>query len=187
MMSPSASSVSRACASSFLNPHISRLTSDVWRSGLDTRPNSNSLKSAFPLYATAVVASTLQHHTRVSQPATTPSRPRVIATTSTRSCLNRQVFSCYSMGSIPTHVLPRLPLFEALLRHDPDSTAVIHCLSNRSFKYGELLGDVARARHRLIEAAGKSQGEDLNGERVAFLLESGYDHVGMLPAVDCMA
>lgn len=71
--------------------------------------------------------------------------------------------------------LPRLPLFEAVSRHDPDSTAVIHSLSGRTFKYGQLLGDVRRARDRLSQAAGR---EDLNGERIAFLVENSYDYVG---------
>ncbi|KAK8075152.1 hypothetical protein PG997_009815 [Apiospora hydei] len=71
--------------------------------------------------------------------------------------------------------LPRLPLFEAISKHDPDSTAVVHCLSGRSFKYGELLPDVARTRNRLYEAAGRS---DIRGERIAFLVENSYDYVG---------
>lgn len=71
--------------------------------------------------------------------------------------------------------LPRLPLFDAIVRHDPGSTAVVHCLSGRSFKYGELLPDVARARDRLHEAAGRS---DIRGERIAFLVENSYDYVG---------
>ncbi|KAK2683787.1 AMP-dependent synthetase/ligase [Fusarium oxysporum f. sp. vasinfectum] len=75
--------------------------------------------------------------------------------------------------------LPRLPLFEAVAQHDPDSKAVIHSLSGRAFKYGELLGDVSRARDRLAEAAGR---EDLNGERIAFLVENSYDYVVTLLA-----
>ncbi|PNP80029.1 hypothetical protein FNYG_06739 [Fusarium nygamai] len=75
--------------------------------------------------------------------------------------------------------LPRLPLFEAVAQHDPDSKAVIHSLSGRTFKYGELLGDVSRARDRLAEVAGR---EDLNGERIAFLVENSYDYVVTLLA-----
>ncbi|KAJ9151807.1 hypothetical protein NKR23_g2736 [Pleurostoma richardsiae] len=70
--------------------------------------------------------------------------------------------------------LPKLPVFEAIAKHDPNSTAVVHSLSGRRFKYGGLLGDVSRARNRLYEAAGK---DDLNGERVAFLVENSYDYV----------
>lgn len=71
--------------------------------------------------------------------------------------------------------LPRLPILEAVARHDPETTAVVHSLSGRSFKYGELLGDVRRARDRLREARGR---EDLDGERIAFLVENSYDYVG---------
>ncbi|KAI0895969.1 acetyl-CoA synthetase-like protein [Annulohypoxylon nitens] len=73
-----------------------------------------------------------------------------------------------------TLTLPKLPIFEAIASHNPQSTAVIHCLSRRTFKYGELLPDVSRVRDRILEAAGKS---DIRGERVAFLIENSYDYV----------
>lgn len=73
--------------------------------------------------------------------------------------------------------LPRLPVFEAIAKHDLESTVVVHSASQRTFKYGELLGDVCRTRDQLLEAAGKS---DINGERVAFLIENSYDYVGKL-------
>lgn len=79
--------------------------------------------------------------------------------------------SSYRMAS----TLPRLPLFDAIARHDPGSSAVVHSASGRRFAYGELLGDVCRARSKLREAAGR---EDLGGERVAFLVENSYDYVG---------
>ncbi|EFQ25433.1 AMP-binding enzyme [Colletotrichum graminicola] len=78
-----------------------------------------------------------------------------------------------------TASLPKLPLFEAISRHDPESTAVVHSLSGRRFKYGELLGDVRRARDKLLDSAGK---QDLNGERIAFLVENSYDYVVTLLA-----
>jgi malonyl-CoA/methylmalonyl-CoA synthetase len=71
--------------------------------------------------------------------------------------------------------LPRLPILEAVSRHDPTSTAVVHAKSGRRFTYGELLGDVGKARDRLNEAWG---GKDGTGERVAFLVENSYDYVG---------
>lgn len=71
--------------------------------------------------------------------------------------------------------LPKLPVFEAISRHDPDSTVVIHSGSGRRFKYGELLGDVCKTRNSLYERAGKT---DINGERIAFLVENSYDYVG---------
>ena len=71
--------------------------------------------------------------------------------------------------------LPKLPLFDAIARHDPESTAVIHSVSGRRFRYGELLGDVCKARNRMREAAGR---KDLDGDRIAFLVENSYDYVG---------
>ncbi|AEO53352.1 hypothetical protein MYCTH_2294540 [Thermothelomyces thermophilus ATCC 42464] len=76
--------------------------------------------------------------------------------------------------------LPRLPVFEAIARHDPESTAVIHSNSGRRFRYGELLGDVCKVRNRLCEAAGK---DDIDGERIAFLVENSYDYVVTLLAI----
>ncbi|OTB04385.1 hypothetical protein M426DRAFT_58733 [Hypoxylon sp. CI-4A] len=73
-----------------------------------------------------------------------------------------------------TLTLPKLPIFEAIASHNPQSTAVVHCLSRRTFKYGELLPDVSRVRDRIIEASGKP---DIRGERVAFLIENSYDYV----------
>lgn len=72
--------------------------------------------------------------------------------------------------------LPRLPIFEAVAKHDPSSTAVVHSISGRKFTYGDLLGDVCRARDLLVKAAG---GRDLNGDRIAFLVENSYDYIGM--------
>ncbi|KAG6305552.1 hypothetical protein E4U45_000153 [Claviceps purpurea] len=75
--------------------------------------------------------------------------------------------------------LPRLPLFEAISKHEPESTAVIHSASGRRFTYGELLGDVCRAGERFVDASGK---RDLQGERIAFLVENSYDYVVTLLA-----
>jgi acyl-CoA synthetase (AMP-forming)/AMP-acid ligase II len=60
-------------------------------------------------------------------------------------------------------------------KHDPQSTAVVHSLSGRCFTYGELINDVAAARDRLMKKAGTRSTE---GERIAFLVENGYDYVG---------
>ncbi|KAL2023646.1 hypothetical protein VTK56DRAFT_1803 [Thermocarpiscus australiensis] len=76
--------------------------------------------------------------------------------------------------------LPRLPVFEAIARHDPDSTVVVHSNSGRRFRYGELLGDVCKVRNRLYEAAGR---RDIDGERIAFLVENSYDYVVTLLAI----
>lgn len=104
--------------------------------------------------------------------AVTMSLFRTLAVRQRMSC---SPFLALRPASRMLSTLPRLPLFEAVANHDPDSKAVVHSLSGRTFKYGQLLGDVRRARDRLSEAAGK---EDLNGERIAFLVENSYDYVG---------
>ncbi len=71
--------------------------------------------------------------------------------------------------------LPPLPIFKAISQHDPQSTVVVHSKSGRRFTYGELLKDVAERRARLVE-----EGKGIEGERVAFLVENGYDYVGAL-------
>lgn len=71
--------------------------------------------------------------------------------------------------------LPRLPIFQAIANHDPQSTAVIHSLSGRRYTYGQLLGDVAEIRDKLLKESGRST---INGERIAFLVENSYDYVG---------
>ncbi|TID22998.1 acetyl-CoA synthetase-like protein [Venturia nashicola] len=76
--------------------------------------------------------------------------------------------------------LPKLPLFEAIARHDPKSKAVVHYPSGRSFTYGELVHDVADATERLKE---KAKGNSLPGERIAFLVENGYDYVVTLLSI----
>ncbi|KAI9689091.1 MAG: hypothetical protein M1822_000828 [Bathelium mastoideum] len=76
--------------------------------------------------------------------------------------------------------LPRSPLFEALTQHDPNSTAIIHSLSGRSFTYGELLKDVAEAKDNLSK---RVNGRELAGERVALLVENGYDYVVTLLSI----
>ena len=72
--------------------------------------------------------------------------------------------------------LPRLPLFEQILNHDPSSTAVVHSNTGQAFTYGQLLQDVANRSKRLKTETAK--GKDLTGERIAFLIENGYDYVG---------
>jgi acyl-CoA synthetase (AMP-forming)/AMP-acid ligase II len=71
--------------------------------------------------------------------------------------------------------LPRLPIFEAITSHHPQSTAIVHNPSGRAFTYGELSRDVADATEALKNKAGR---RNLFGERIAFLVENGYDYVG---------
>ena len=72
-------------------------------------------------------------------------------------------------------ILPRIPVFEAITSHDPQSTAVIHSKSGRQFTYGGILRDIIDARGIIESSAG---GRGMQGERVAFLVENGYDYVG---------
>lgn len=75
---------------------------------------------------------------------------------------------------------PDLPIFRAIASHDPKSTAIIHSRSERKFTYGELLKDVEGAKITLYNQL-KSvsvEGDSRGGQRVAFLVENGYDYVG---------
>ncbi|KZF24229.1 acetyl-CoA synthetase-like protein [Xylona heveae TC161] len=76
--------------------------------------------------------------------------------------------------------LPRLPILEAIANHDPKSTAVIHSLSGRTFTYGSLLNDIAEAKDRLLQASNRNS---IEGERVAFLVENGYDYIVTLLSI----
>ncbi|KAK7537582.1 hypothetical protein IWX49DRAFT_606410 [Phyllosticta citricarpa] len=76
--------------------------------------------------------------------------------------------------------LPKLPVFQALATHDPSTIAVVHSLSGRTFTYGQLVHDVAQAKVRLQQQA---NGKSLDGERVAFLVENGYDYVVTLLSI----
>jgi malonyl-CoA/methylmalonyl-CoA synthetase len=71
--------------------------------------------------------------------------------------------------------LPRQPIFEAISGHDLKRTAIVHNPSGRAFTYGELVHDVANAVESLKT---KANGKSLEGERIAFLVENGYDYVG---------
>ena len=73
--------------------------------------------------------------------------------------------------------LPKLSIFDAISTHDPESTAVIHSASRRSFTYGQLLKDVADAKDQLQNSAA---GRNTDGERIAFMVENSYDYVGAI-------
>ena len=74
---------------------------------------------------------------------------------------------------------PDLPIFKAIASHDPQSTAIIHSKSGRRFTYGELLKNVEDAKTKLHShlLIGSSE-ESIGGQRIAFLVENGYDYVG---------
>lgn len=73
--------------------------------------------------------------------------------------------------------IQRSAFFAAIEKHDSNSTAVVHSQSGRSFKYGRLLQDIAAAKDNLLRATGKDE-KSIAGERIAFLVENGYDYVG---------
>lgn len=71
--------------------------------------------------------------------------------------------------------LPNLAIFQALTKHEPDSTAVINSASNQAFTYGNLLRDVVATKKQISQTL---SGSPLQGERVAFLSENSYEYVG---------
>ncbi|KAI0997060.1 Malonate--CoA ligase [Podosphaera aphanis] len=75
--------------------------------------------------------------------------------------------------------LPKLPVFEALARHDPDSTAIIHSDSQRRFTYSRLLRDVAQERERLLQLTERIG----YGQRIAFFAENSYTYVVSLLSI----
>lgn len=86
--------------------------------------------------------------------------------------LRPRAFSATAMAA-----LQHSPFFEAIEKHDPTSTAVVHSLSGRSFSYGSLLRDVSLAKSRLLRDTQKDE-NNIAGERVAFMVENSYDYVG---------
>ena len=73
---------------------------------------------------------------------------------------------------------PDLPIFRAIASHDSESIAIIHSKSNRRFPYGELLKDVEDAKIKLYHQLKHVSPSSVGGQRVAFLVENGYDYVG---------
>ena len=92
---------------------------------------------------------------------------------SSRLPSQRPQLYCRHIVARMASTLPRLPVFEAISRHDPASIGVLHSVSGRKFSYGELLHDVADTKARLRSLAGR-----LDGQRVAFLVENSYDYIG---------
>lgn len=89
----------------------------------------------------------------------------------------RRAFATTMTGSQQL-TLQRIAFTEAIQKHDPASTAVIHSLSGRSFNYGSLLADVVSRKEQLLKETGKDA-EAIAGERIAFLVENSYDYAGV--------
>ncbi|KAG4263805.1 hypothetical protein FPRO03_09081 [Fusarium proliferatum] len=81
-----------------------------------------------------------------------------------------------------TITLHRSAFFEAILKHEGSSVAVVENESGASFSYNSLLNSVARAKEQLLAKTGKCD-TSISGERIAFLVESGYEYVVTLLAI----
>lgn len=71
--------------------------------------------------------------------------------------------------------IPGSILFEAIQRHDPASTAIVDAASGTEFTYGTLLRDVSHVKATLLSKLGR---DVRPGERIAFIVENGYNYVG---------
>ncbi|KAI1050859.1 hypothetical protein LB507_009293 [Fusarium sp. FIESC RH6] len=76
--------------------------------------------------------------------------------------------------------LQRSSFIEAIQKHDPSSLAILENDSGANFSYGTLLNSIAHAKDQLLCKAGKT---DISGERIAFMVESGYEYVVTLLAI----
>ncbi|QPC64391.1 hypothetical protein HYE67_006622 [Fusarium culmorum] len=77
-------------------------------------------------------------------------------------------------------MLQRSSFIEAIQKHEPASLAVLENDSGASFSYGTLLKSIAHAKDQLLSKAGRT---DVSGERIAFMVESGYEYVVALLAI----
>ncbi|KAF4454158.1 hypothetical protein F53441_3293 [Fusarium austroafricanum] len=78
--------------------------------------------------------------------------------------------------------LHRSAFFEAILGHEGSSVAVVENETGASFSYRSLLNSVAQAKKQLLINTGKCD-TSISGERIAFLVESGYEYVVTLLAI----
>ncbi|KAH0290044.1 AMP-binding enzyme [Aureobasidium namibiae CBS 147.97] len=76
--------------------------------------------------------------------------------------------------------LPSSVLFEALRRHDKASTAIVDSASGEIITYASLLQDVSSLKHQLLQELDQ---DDISGERVAFIVENGYNYVVTLLSI----
>ncbi|RKF62106.1 Acyl-CoA synthetase family member 3, mitochondrial [Erysiphe neolycopersici] len=97
----------------------------------------------------------------------------------------KRIYVAPTQFSKMASTLPKIPIFEAMNRHDPKSTAVIHSRSGRRFTYGELLRDVSQEKERLLKLLKEEQIEENPeyGQRIAFMIENGYDYVVSLLSI----
>ncbi|TGZ85566.1 acetyl-CoA synthetase-like protein [Ascodesmis nigricans] len=79
--------------------------------------------------------------------------------------------------------LPRTPIFERLASNPLEKNAVLHANHDdptapptRARSYGQLLRDVAETKRKLLDAQGAGV-SDLEGKRIAMLIENSYEYV----------
>jgi hypothetical protein len=72
--------------------------------------------------------------------------------------------------------LQRSAFLEAIQKHDQSSIAVVESDSGESFSYHTLLNNIVCTKELLLSKMGK---DDVSGERIAFMVESGFQYVGM--------
>ena len=73
--------------------------------------------------------------------------------------------------------LQRSTFFEALRKHESSSTAIVNHGCDATYEYDQLLRDVAGTKDQLIQMK-LGSGSSIAGQRIAFLVENGYDYVG---------
>ncbi|KAI6754708.1 hypothetical protein HG530_012460 [Fusarium avenaceum] len=76
--------------------------------------------------------------------------------------------------------LQRSAFVEAIRKHDQSSIAVVESESGECFSYDTLLKSIAGAKELLLSKTGK---DDISGERVAFMVESGFQYVVTLLSI----
>ncbi|KAF5618663.1 malonyl synthetase [Fusarium sp. NRRL 52700] len=81
-----------------------------------------------------------------------------------------------------TITLHRSAFLEAILRHDGSSVAIVESECGASFPYRSLLTSIARAKEQILLKTGKCDAS-ISGERIAFMVESGYEYVVTLLAI----
>ncbi|KAM0215054.1 hypothetical protein ACHAPQ_011515 [Fusarium lateritium] len=77
-------------------------------------------------------------------------------------------------------ILHRSAFIEAIQKHEQESIAVVENDSGESFSYRSLLNSIACVKELLLAKVGK---DDVSGERIAFMVESGFEYVVTLLAI----
>ena len=100
----------------------------------------------------------------------------------TRSLVIPHSFAPIRHFRMVSTTLPRKPIFAEIAKHDPNSIAIVQSEDGKIFTYGQLLKDVAASKQSMLDV---SKAQKLDGERVAFMVENGYDYVGRHSHNEC--